>query len=332
MNGSHPSATVYVDESYSFQDGNFVLAAVVVPHPLRAPLLDAWTDLQRRITAALVQDYPLAQAYFAAHPERLAEIHAVRLFQSTGYYQKYRRSERQTEPYYLQHYRWLHEAFELQRRFELPIVALEIADMAQVHPARRGLPTLAEAIRASWDPASGVPLGALSAMFAEMDRLEHKPFTFALPRLVTLLERVLAERGVVAEVVCDDDDEHNRFSTFSIFERLQAAGNYPHLRKPVFESSEQNAFLQIADIVAYVLRRRAADARRGVASKPEIAAWAELLGPQLVALPYLGARDEAHHYAMMAEYLLRNSGGPHAVREALLRHVSDLVLALAEHL
>lgn len=330
MNLGESTATVYVDESYNQRDRNFVLSAVIVPHSVSAALSDAWTDIQRRITAVLVRDYPLARAYFAVHPDRLAEVHAVRIFQSTGYYQKYRRSEGQTEPYYLQHHYWLQEAFELQGRFALPIVALEIPDMDQVKPRSRGLPTLAQAIQLTWNLTGEMPLGALQSMFAEMERLENKPFTYALPRLVTLLEKVLAEREVVAEVVCDDDDEHNRFSTFSIFEQLQARGHYPHLRKPIFESSERNSLLQVADITAYVLRRRAADERNGVASKPQIAAWAELIQPQLVALPLLTARDEAHHYAMMAEYVLRNSGGPHALREELLATTSKVLLRLAD--
>lgn len=325
------TATVYVDESYNLGDRNFVITAVIVPHAQANALLAEWTALQRDITEVLLREYPTARGHLTRQPGLLAEIHAVTMFQSSGYYRKYRRHELNPEPYYLQHYAWLQRAFEIQARYALPTVAFVVPDIDLLHPHRRGLPLFSEAIRASWN-AEALPVAALDAIAQEMDRLETKPFTFALPRLITLLDRILAQQGMVADVVCDDDEENNRFSTFSIFEALQRWGQYCHLRKPTFASSETSAFLQMADNMAYVLRRHSADEQNGRMSKPEISTWFEMVQPQLVALPAITARDEAHHYAMMSEYVLLNAGGPTKVREGLLHTTSSLLFQIAESL
>jgi Protein of unknown function (DUF3800) len=327
---SRPTATVYVDESYNQDDRNFVLVGVIVPDTVARALRDAWTALQREIHAVLMTSYPRAQAYFARRPEVLAELHAVNLFQSGGYYAKYSRRSPTPEPYYLQHYAWLQQAFEIMNRFVLPTMAIEIPDTDRLDPRFRGRPFFSETLRA--DPAlRGHPNSALEQMFAEMDRLERKPFTSALPRLVTGLDGVLAEMGLRAAVVCDNDDDHNTFSTFSIFERLQASGSYPQLQPPTFASSERETLLQVPDLMAYVLRRRLADRRKQVESKPQIAYWADaIVRPQLVTPPQTSRGDHARHLAMLAEYLVRSAGGPAELRNQLLARVIDRLDRLRE--
>lgn len=161
-------------------------------------------------------------------------------------------------------------------------------------------------------------------MYREMVRLETKPFTSALPRLLTLLNHILTRQGIVADVVCDDEEYH-RFSPFAMLTERQRRDHDQSLRVPTFASSEFSPLLQIAEILADVLRRAGADRRQGRTSKPEIRRWFDLIGPQVLPLPSITVQDQQLHAAMMAEDIIRNAGGLSRLRDDLLDAATGLL-------
>lgn len=94
----------------------------------------------------------------------------------------------------------------------------------------------------------------------------------------------------------------------------------------MFRSSEREALLQVADLMAYVRRRVLADERAGCPSKAQIAHWMETyVGPRLRPLAVEDETDVARHRTLLAEYVVMNAGGPLELRRTLARQLRSLV-------
>ena len=316
-----------------------MLVAVIVPNGAVDKLERAWSKLQQRILVELRSDYPPWQKYEQTHLGALPEVHAVNLWQSGGYYRKHPYGAGNGDRYWRAHQRWLGEAFEIQGRFWLPIVAIhdpvELTD-----PAARGAPRLSEIIRDSWKGPDPVPR-SVSRHFEKMDHLQARPYTFALPQLLCHLDDELARRGWTADVTCDDDasnvtnGENSGFRLSRLMRLYQESGRLRHLTGLSFQHSHLSVGLQVADIHAYAVSRALALSEGWVRRKAGddlLERWADdytLKQRGLVQDQPLSRQQRGVINSLAFEYVLRNSGLPAAVLETALSAVTQTVWKVA---
>jgi hypothetical protein len=86
-----PDYYIYLDEYQ--RDGFFVLVGALVSADTISVLRSDWNALRLTIKQALLRDYPHARWHPFLAGDQLPEIHAVDMFQSSGYFRKYRRGE-----------------------------------------------------------------------------------------------------------------------------------------------------------------------------------------------------------------------------------------------
>lgn len=336
---TQPEVTVYIDETQG--EGLFFLVATIVPHRVRRELTEEWQALQQAIKDELLVDYPIAQRYFASRPDELAEIHAVNMYTSSGYYRKDRLAVPPPSPtYFLKHFRWLEEAFSIQSRYTLPTLVIGGDELLR-HPAHTHGVTMSDVIRRTAPPQTLANV-ALPGMLARMDHLQALPYTWALPELLWHIENELKRRGWYGTVMCDEGGDQEGFRKSRFLEALLTNNVFKHVRGLEFGSGSRatatvalQPLLQIPDIHAYVIRRHEAiRAGKRVASeydKRYITWWAQYFTQrQLECQPGEMHQQQRDASKMISyDFIVRHAGGPETLRDSISKDVVSSLMRIA---
>lgn len=334
-----PEVTVYIDETQG--EGLFFLVATIVPHRVRRELTEEWQALQRAIKDELLADYPKAQRYFASRPDELAEIHAVNMYTSIGYYRKDRMSVPPPSPtYFLRHFEWLEEAFSIQSRYTLPTLVIG-GDEHLRHPAHTHGVTMSDMIRRTATPGTLSNI-ALPGMLTRMDHLQALPYTWALPELLWHIENELKRRGWYGTIMCDEGGDQIGFRKSKFLAALLDHKVFKHVLGLEFGSGSRatatvpvQPLLQVPDIHAYVIRRHEAiRAGKHVASQYDrryITSWAQYFTQrQLECEPgemHPQQRDASRMIAY--DFIVQHAGGPETFRDAISKDLVSSLMGIA---
>jgi hypothetical protein len=336
---AQPNVTVYIDETQA--EGLFFLVATIVPHRVRDELVQEWTALQHKIKAVLLAEYPIAQQYFATRPDELAEIHAVNMYTSSGYYrQKLNAVPPPSPTYFLKHFQWLEEAFSIQDRYTLPTLVIG-GDENLRHPAHTHGVTMSKLIQGNATPKT-LQNVALPGMLDRMDHLQALPYTWALPELLWHIENELKRRGWYGTVVCDEGGDQVGFRKSTFLKTLLVNNVFRHIRGLEFGSGSRatttvpfHPLLQVPDIHAYVIRRHEAIiSRKRTPSEHDrryISWWAAYFTQrQLTCEPGEMQKEQRDASRMISyDFIVRHAGGPETLQDAIAKEIVSSLMRVA---
>lgn len=262
-----PDVYVYLDE---FEKGDtFVLSAAFVPIDVASQLLADWDTLRKEIKSVLLKEYPHAAGHPKLQGNLLPEIHAVELFQSQGYYRKYEPGTNSEDHYWLKHYSWLEEAFQIIRKHDIRFIPFVYpktirAKMTDV------CTKLFDKIFSTYKDDTVVK-GAYSEK--KLSSLAVNDYLFALPDVLVNVENYLRANKVYGEIVCDDHEMSKGFSVTESIDWLREGGHYKHLTRPRFANGLDESLLQVCDILCYVTGQFTWSRHRGIALKEPLNTW-----------------------------------------------------------
>ncbi|NJK43198.1 MAG: hypothetical protein HC933_02090 [Pleurocapsa sp. SU_196_0] len=336
---SDTNVTVFIDESQS--EGLFFLVATIVPDRIRNQLTLEWESLQREIKRELLVDYPKAQSHFAEFPDELAEIHAVNMYTSAGYYRKSQNLVPPPNPtYFLKHFQWLEDAFSIQSRYTLPTLVIG-GDENLRHPAHTHGVTMSDLITRHATPETLANV-ALPGMLARTDHLQALPYTWALPELLWHIENELKRRNWHGTIFCDEGNDQEGFRKAKLLTALLKAQAFKHVKGLAFGSGSRatatlplEPLLQIPDIHAYVIRRheaiRAGKRVASVYDRRYISWWAQYYTQRQLECDPGEMHPQQRDVSRMISYdfIVRHAGGPETLREALAKDIVSSLMRVA---
>lgn len=243
----NPDMYIYLDE---FERGDVhVISAMLVPSDVAAQFLADWDSLRKEIKEVLIVEYPGARENRHLQGHLLPEIHAVELFQSGGYYRKYKHGEKTSDRYWLQHYAWLEKALVIIKKHDIQFLVTSVNPRKLESPVR-GLQNLFSGIFFDVSVKMHPLVGKYSR--AKLIGLSKNKYFFCLIDTLLTVEHHLRTHNLYGEVICDDHEMSKGFSIIESFDWLKQRGHYQHLSKPRFASGLDESLLQACDVFCYV--------------------------------------------------------------------------------
>lgn len=238
---STPDFYIYLDE---FEKGNmFCLSAAFIPPNKTTGVLKDWNRLRHDIKEILLRDYPRAIYHPNLQGDKLPEIHAVDLFQSVGYYRKYKHGSKENseDQYWLQHYDWLEESLEIIKKHEIQCFYL---------PFKKSL-----AKHIEQDTYNLINRFDESIPKKKIQNLIYNGYLHTLPTLLIAVENWLRNNNLTGEIICDDHSMSKGFSVNTVIDLLREGGQYTNLSTPRFANGLDEPLLQVSDVLCYVRGR-----------------------------------------------------------------------------
>lgn len=242
-----PDTYIYLDEFG--KDGVCVISAMLVPFDIAAQFLADWDNLRKEVKEVLTTEYPGAKENKHLQGHLLPEIHAVELFQSGGYYRKYKHGENPDDKYWLQHYAWLEKALGIINRHNIRFLVTSV-NAKQLERPTRGLQNLFGGI--FFDVSVKLHPHAGRYSRAKLMSLSANKYFHCLTDTLLTVEDYLRNHNFYGEIVCDDHEMSKGFSIIETFDWLKEQGHYQHLSKPRFASGLDESLLQACDVFCYV--------------------------------------------------------------------------------
>ena len=314
-----PDVYIYLDEFE--RDDVFVLSAAFVPADRASQLLADWDALRLEIKQSLLRDYPRAAQHPRLQGNQLPEIHAVDLFQSKGYYRKYKHGTKNDDAYWLQHYQWLEKALKIIQKHDIRFVPSPTPHMFADQRAKDLLKLI--------DQIDNATLSKTRYTYArsKIESLAKSNYLYALPALLITMENWLRELDQLGEVICDDHEMSKGFSVSKSIGWLRQDGHYNHITTPRFASGLDETLLQVCDVLCYVAGRHIHAMRANIPLQEPLQKWLRKY-VEPASTPLANPPEERWSHAIMIifDLFLEFSIRDKKEREALQNHLRDVIL------
>ncbi len=314
-----PDVYIYLDEFE--RDDVFVLSAAFVPADRASQLLADWDALRLKIKKVLLRDYPRAAQHSKLQGNQLPEIHAVDLFQSKGYYRKYKHGTKNDDAYWLQHYEWLEEALKIIQKHDINFVPLPLPHMFAKQRAKDLLALI------DFIDSETLPGAKYTYTRSKIESLANKDYLYILPALLITIENWLRELDQIGEVICDDHEMSKGFSVSKSIDWLRQNGHYNHTTAPRFASGLDETLLQVCDVLCYVSGRRIHAKRTNITLREPLRRWSQKY-VEPASAPVLEPPEErwSHVIMIIFDLFLEFSIRDKKEREALQNYLKDITL------
>lgn len=231
---------LYIDETE--QDENFYLFGILIAEHEIPKLIKEINTLRKRIKKVMLADphYALAKKHEDFIGLNLPEIHAVRLYQSTGYYKQ---NNPKDSLYWKKHRIWLEKMLQILNHSQFRIILAVYPDYKKAIKERLEVGSVAAMVNR---------FGFGQFNFTKSQIVEANPYAFIFPILLAAADQLLAKEGAIATVHCDDYEQYRGFEVLKCFEDFNKIGLYRNLSPPKFHDSASDPLVQAADVIAYV--------------------------------------------------------------------------------
>lgn len=297
-----PDVYIYLDE---FERGTtFVLSALFVPVDIASQLTADWDALRKEIKQFLLANYPDAPNHPFLHGNLLPEVHTVDLFQSKGYYRKYRRGqENRDDRYWLQHYAWIEQGLELISKYDLRFVPFVIHKDQYIGVSQSVTSTINKIFDQidEWPFPTGRPKPLYSRTKAL--RLASNKYLLTLSQVLNLSEAYLKSQNLFGEIICDDHEMSKGFSTTRVIDWLRQNGTYTALEKPRFASGLDESLLQACDVLCYVAGQSAYAMHNTQVLKEPLNGWISKYGAGILDSFFDLEVESAHSVIILFELI-----------------------------
>ena len=265
----------------------FVLVAAIVPFNKATALLKEWKTLRENIKAHLMLHYPNVRIDKRLQNDLLPEIHAVELFQSSGYYRKYKYGQHvEGDAYWLQHYAWLEDALKIIEKYEV--------SFSSYRAKRSDFEDFPNEAHALLDKIQEIvsKLGFKRKIYAKRaENALRNPYVYGLSQMLLHLEYEFRSKKQQGFVICDDHSMSKGFSTDFFWNWMEQRQHYVSLTRPSFHSSLDNALLQVADVLCYIKGRKESSEAEGKVLQAPLDVWYDSY-IQPAAQPLLDVPDQ----------------------------------------
>ena len=233
--------TVYLDESYN--STYYIVGGVVATGTQITEIENKWKVLQEEIRDTLISEYPLARKNKKFLGGELPEIKGNSLFKSSGYYSK---NDSGKSEYWKQQWDWLERAYAIGAESGVLKVAIMLPPGRHEKASITGKGYLSEMLSIG----AGIP----SSVKATMNRIELDRHSRIVSMIYPAIGRILEMRGEMANIIWDEHSLGNVISQLTTPRLLRSRGLFGRILDNQFLVSENTPMLQLADVVAYVLR------------------------------------------------------------------------------
>lgn len=198
--------------------------------------------MRKRIKKVILSDskYSLAIDHNDFTGTNLPEIHAVRLYQSTGYFKQKNSNDLH---YWKKHRSWLEKILRILDKSQFRIVLAVYPNYKATIKNRLNQGTVITMVE---------KFGFGRFNIERSKIVEASPYAFILPILLSNADQLLAKEKAFATVHCDDYEQCRGFEVLKCFEDFKKFGFYRNLLPPTFHDSLSDPLIQAADVVAYV--------------------------------------------------------------------------------
>lgn len=226
------------------RDEVFCIAYVLLNKSQADSITKKWTKLQKKIKSEIISRGGKSSQDIRLSGEKLPEIHAERLTQSGDYY-RWREADKHQKDYWMIHFDWLEEALKIIRHASPQIFVSGFFNFREeIEDKLKHVEILVR---------DEIKSTHKRKMYTEFLNSVKNPYGIVFCGSIFEMDSYFFENNKKAKVICDNYDQCKGFSSLEYYDVLRKNGHFNNLSAPEFLDSEDEALIQVADVVAYVM-------------------------------------------------------------------------------